>query len=105
MGIDRTSKLDVTSRLDRTQARKLLSEILNKKGMDNVFSSRHCKEELEKDNMTMCDVFNVLHAGHIYHDAEWIDVNWRYRVETKKMLVVIAFKNPDTIWCITAWRK
>lgn len=73
--------------------------------MDNLLSSRHCKEELKKDNMTMFDVFNVLHAGHIYHDAEWINESWRYRVETKKMLVVIAFKNPDTIWCVTAWRK
>lgn len=103
--IDRSSKLDVTSRLDRTQARKLLSEILNKSGTDNVLSSKHCKEELRKDSMTMLDVFNILHGGQIYHDAEWIHESWRYRVETKKMLVVITFKKPDIVYCITAWRK
>lgn len=90
MGIDITSKLDVTSRLDRTQARKLLSEILNKGGEKKILFTEHCRQELRNDNMTFFDVFNVLTAGQIYMDAELINETYRYRIETGKMLVVIV---------------
>lgn len=105
MTIDKTSKLDVTSRLGRTQAKKLLAEILNRSGSNKISFSKHCLEELKNDDLTTVDVFNVLKAGQIYKDPEFIDGAYRYRVETNNMLVVISFLSPDFIRCITAWRK
>lgn len=105
MPIDKISKVDVTSRLGRTQARKILTEILNRSGISKIAFSRHCEEELKKDHLTTLDIFNVLKAGQIYEEAEWIHGTYRYRVETNNILVVVTFFNPDLIWCVTAWRK
>lgn len=104
MTIDFRSKLDVTSRLNRTQARKLLTEILNKE-LNKVSFSKHCRHELRNDNLTTVDVLNTLKAGFINVDPEYVNETYRYRVETSKMIVVIAFIQPDFIRCVTAWRK
>ncbi len=105
MKIDKTSSIDITSRLHRTQARKILAEILNKSGISRISFTRHCEEELKKDFLTTVDVFNVLKAGQIYEDPEWINDSYRYRVETNKITVVISFVSPGSVWCVTAWRK
>lgn len=105
MSIDISSKIDITSRLSRNQARKLLSEILNKTGSNKISFIRHCREELENDHLTTVDVLNVLKAGSIRNDPEFENGTYRYRVETERMLVVISFIAPDFIRCVTAWRK
>lgn len=103
--IDKTSIIDIISRLERNQARKILSAILNRYGLSKISFTRHCLEELQKDNMTVVDVFNVLKRGQIFKDPEWTKGTYRYRVETSIMLVVIGFSPPDCVRCVTAWRK
>ena len=40
-----------------------------------------------------------------YTDAEMQKGTWRYRVETNKVIVVIAFRASNYIRIVTAWRK
>lgn len=103
--IDLTSKIDIKSRPDRNQARKILSQILNERADIRISFSKHCREELKNDCLTTVDVFNVLKAGFIKTDPEEVKGTYRYRVETERIVVIIAFLEPDWIRCITAWRK
>ncbi len=105
VNIDLKSNIDVTSKLDRNQARKLLSRILNESSDSRISFSKHCREELKNDYLTTVDVFNVLKAGFIKIDPEEVKGTYRYRVETAKITVVVTFPQPDWIRCITAWRK
>jgi hypothetical protein len=57
----------------------------------------------ERD-MTVGDVINVLHQGKILTDGEFERGQWRYRVQTLKMTVVIAFNNPSHVRGVTCWR-
>lgn len=104
MPIDFKSSLDVESRLSASQAQKLLKQILNK-SEHYVSIRKHCLEEMKSDNLTSVDIINVLHGGRIYDEPELEKGTYRYRVETDKILVVIAFSKPNFIRCVTAWRK
>lgn len=97
------SNIDLESRLDRTQARKVLSKILA--GDPSCFSyGQHFRERMAERNMIMGDVLNVLHQGRIERDAEFENGQWRFQVSTYKMTVVISFANPNKIRLITCWR-
>jgi len=102
--VDFKSSIDILSRLNRVQARKLLSEILNA-DTNAISLSKHCRKELAHDNLTTVDLLNVLKAGLIYTDPELVNGTYRYRVETEKIIVVITFMHQNCIRCITAWRK
>ncbi len=102
--LDMESNIDLESRLNRGQARKLLSELLSKN--PNCYSyGGHFKERLIERKMIMGDIINVLHKGKIFDDAEFENGQWRYRISTSKMTVVIAFNNPTSIRLITCWRE
>lgn len=103
--IDIKSRIDITSRLSPNQARKILTAILNRIGVSQVFFTKHCREEMQNDFLAMGDIINVLMAGYIYEEPEFIAGTYRYRVETSKILVVFIFEKPANIRCITAWRK
>lgn len=105
MGIDRKHKLDVTSRLDPNQARKWLAEVLNLYGVKVASLSTHCQQEMLNDHLIPEDVFQVLRDGNIYNFPEFENGSYRYRVETQKIVVVIIFKEPNIVRCITTWRK
>lgn len=105
MDIDVTSRFDIELKLGPNQARKILTEILNRAGTSKITFSRHCREEMKDDSLTTVDVFNVLKAGRVYDDPEWVHETYRYRVETDTIIVVIAFGHPSYVRCITAWRK
>lgn len=105
MNIDVTSRMDIESKLSPNQARKILTEILNRAGTSKITFSRHCRDEMKKDSLTTVDVFNVLKAGLIYEEPEWTRGTYRYRVETDRIIVVIAFSQSHYVRCITAWRK
>lgn len=98
------SSIDLESRLGKVQARKLLTEFLAKN--PNFFSyGSYFKGRMAERKLIMSDVINVLHKGHILKDAEWENGQWRYRVETDRIIVVIAFANPSHIRGVTCWRK
>ena len=50
------------------------------------------------------DAVNVLRAG-IVDPAEFDKGCWRYRVRTRLMVVVIAFRSETEIRVVTAWRE
>lgn len=102
--IDLESRVDVTSRLGKAQARKALSEIFN--ADPNFISfSKHGLKQMNKRSLTTVDVINVLKAGMIMDDPELENGSWRYRVQTQKITVVIAFRRPNHVTVVTAWRN
>jgi hypothetical protein len=100
---DLKSLIDVTSRLSPGQARKIISAILNNNS--NLISfTKHAREQMFDRNLKTGDVLNVLKAGKIWQDPELVNESFRYRVCTLKITVVIAFRKPNNIVVITAWR-
>jgi hypothetical protein len=60
---------------------------------------------MDEDNLKTGDVLNVLKAGKIYDNPEFENGSSRYRVETHRIIVVIAFRRPNHVVVITTWRK
>ncbi len=98
------SIVNIESRLGRQQAKKTLAEVLQK-NPHCISLTKHCREQMQKRNMIVGDLINVLHGGQIVCDPEFEHEEWRYRIETEKMVIVISFHKPANVRCITAWRK
>ena len=98
-------RIDVKSRLDKAQARKLLAKIFGSKRDGTISFGRHAKERMKERNLGTNDIFNVLSEGQIYHDPENKKGSWRYRVETNKIAVIFVFRDIDGIAIVTTWRK
>lgn len=65
--------------------------------------SRHALEELGKDEMSTIDAVNVLRGG-VVRPGEYERGTWRYRVQTGRMTVVVAFKSKIELVVVTAWK-
>lgn len=102
--IDVGARVDVTSRLSKAQAKKVLSEIFNS-DPNLVSYSGHCRMRMSTRELSTGDILNVLKAGKIHGDPEFENGSWRYRVETNKFVTVIAFRKPNHVVVVTAWRK
>lgn len=102
--IDLKSKIDVTSEMNKVQARKVLFEIFNT-DQSLISFSKHGLVSLDKCNLKTGDVLNVLMAGKIKGDPEFEHGSYRYRVETNKITVIIAFRKPNHVVVVTAWRN
>lgn len=101
--VDLKSIIDVTSRLSPGQARKVLAEIFNHN--PNLISfTKHAHKQMSERDLKSGDVLNVLKAGKIFSDPEYENGSFRYRVQTKKMIVVVAFRKPNHVIVVTAWR-
>lgn len=55
------------------------------------------------DDLTTVDCENILHGG-VVRPAEFGKPSWRYRVETQRMAIVVAFRSSEELVVITAWR-
>jgi len=102
--VDLKSVIDVTSRLSNTRARKLLAEIFNV-NPNFISYTKHAFEQMSEDDLKTGDILNVLKAGKIYNDPEFENGSYRYRVETRNIVVVIAFRKRNYVVVITTWRK
>lgn len=90
-------------KLSRNEARKLLSAFLVKGA---VTFTTHAKKRMVDHDMTAVDVANVLRCGKILSEAECEGDEWRYRLETDRMVVVVAiYEERSEVRIITAWRK
>jgi len=69
---------------------------------EDVRWTRHAVRELEKDDLETPDALNVLRAG-VVDPAEWENGEWRYRVRTSRMVVVVAFVEGG-MRIVTGWR-
>ncbi|HSK02682.1 MAG TPA: DUF4258 domain-containing protein [Kofleriaceae bacterium] len=65
--------------------------------------SKHAYEEMAKDDLTEVDVRNTLRAG-VARPGELEKGSWRYRVETSRLVAVIAFRSETHAVVVTAWR-
>ena len=101
--IDLKSKIDVTSRMSPSQARKILSEMLNRASHFISFT-KHARQQMVERDLRAGDVLNVLKAGNIWNEPEFENGSFRYKVSTSKIIVVIAFRKAKNIVIITAWR-
>jgi len=66
--------------------------------------SKHAKEEMLDDDLTTVDCENVLRGG-VVRPGEFENGTWRYRVETSKITVVVAFRSERELVVVTAWRS
>lgn len=82
-------------------ARSLLRRILQ----DGRFTySKHSRDEILADDLTTVDCENVLRGG-VVRPAEYEHGSWRYRVETARITVVVAFRSETELVVVTAWRE
>jgi hypothetical protein len=91
-------------RLSKNQARKWVSSIRVK---GQVALWPHCIAELTNDGLEATDVDNVLRCGKIHEEPEPEGKHgeWRYRVHTQRMCVVVQFETETELSVATAWRK
>lgn len=85
---------------DEMQCRQLIRRIL-KDG--SLGFSTHAHEEMEKDGLAEIDVVNVL-RGSFPGPGEFENGSWRYRVQTRQIAVVVAFRSETYLRVVTAWR-
>jgi len=87
---------------DPNDAKERIRELLSQ---GRIFYSRpHALERLRERNITMVDCENVLRGGSVgegYKEGG----NWRYKVSTNNMEVVVQFLPYNQLMIITAWRK
>lgn len=81
-------------------ARKLIREIV---ATGKVSYSQHAKKEMANDGLEITDVVNVLRGGWV-EPAEEERGTYRYRVCTRRMCVVVAFRSETELRVVTAWR-
>ena len=94
-------------RLGRNETRKQISKIMIQYP-GNVRFSRHAIQELESDSLTPTDALNVLKSpdARINKEGEWENGNYRYRLETAHLMVVVGFWNDGTgLNVVTTWDK
>jgi len=96
------SRVDIDNKLARDQVRKLIGPIL-REGRFSI--SKHAREQMAKRNLIDNDVINVLRCGNIHDEGELEKGSWRYRVETGRMIVVVAFRSTEALVVVSAWRK
>jgi len=84
------------------EAKKLIRSIL-KDGFV-TYSQPHAMERLEKHGMSTTDCINILRGGTV-EEAEREYGEWRYRVHTGKMTVIVRFEDETELMIVTAWRK
>jgi hypothetical protein len=82
-------------------AKKLAREIAEN-GVIEI--SGHALEEMANDELQTTDCLNLLRAG-VCEAPEYINGEWRYRVGTSRICVVIAFISETRLRVVTAWRK
>jgi hypothetical protein len=58
---------------------------------------------MSKDSLTELDVTNTLRGG-VVQPCEWENGEYRYRVLTSKIAVVISFASETLLVIVTAWR-
>lgn len=81
-------------------AKKLAREIAE---LGDVQFSHHAIKEMKKDDLHTTDCLNLLRGG-VYESPEFINGEWRYRITTQRMCVVIAFASDTRLRVVTAWR-
>lgn len=81
-------------------AKRLIRQILQS---GRFAYTKHATNELLADDLTTVDCENVLRGG-VVRPGEYEHGTWRYRVETSRVIVVVAFRSENEFVIVTAWR-
>ena len=81
-------------------AKRLAREIVEN---GEVIFSGHAQEEMSDDGLETTDCLNLIRGG-VYEPAELIKGEWRYRITTQRICVVVAFASMTRLRVVTAWR-
>jgi hypothetical protein len=103
--VDFRSSIDVSTALASGDVRLLIRTILER--AEVVSFSSHALDELAKDDLSTVDAVNVLRCWR-YMDVAEQDMRtgeWKYRIHTELMGVVVKFRSVAQIHVITVWRK
>jgi hypothetical protein len=98
-------------RLSRPEALKLVRKCLHAGGA--IIPTRHFREELENEKLTLPDALHVIRTGQIISEPE-PDIKtgaWKYRIEGKEpdgkwLVIVFCFEEIETVetaLLITVW--
>ena len=80
-----------------TDVRKLIRRLLDEGKFVPPGARSHARKETDKDGLTDVDAVNVLRGG-VVRDREFDNGSWRHRVETQRMVFVVAFDpEPETM--------
>lgn len=98
--------------LTQVFAKALLRRLMEEGKFVAPSARSHARKEMNNDRLTDVDLVNVLRGGTV-EPPEWENGEWRYRVRTSRMTVVVAF-DPDPeeaesgdeieLCIVTAWR-
>ncbi len=69
-----------------------------------VVFSAHANGEMKNDKLDSTDCVNVLRGGSV-NPAEFINNEWRYRISTPRITVVVAFDSGVRLRVVTVWRN
>ena len=69
-----------------------------------TYSQPHAEEQMRKRRISTVDCVNVLRGG-VVGEGEFENGEWRYRVSTPKMCVVIRFESESLLEVVSAWRE
>lgn len=95
--------MDVTGPLKAKQARDLARSIeRSPEGRVRILEA-HNALRMKQRGVSEADVRNVIRFGIVYEDG-CENGTWRYRFETRKFRVVIAFRSETTLVVITVMR-
>jgi uncharacterized protein DUF4258 len=86
--------------LSNQEGQKRAREILNS---GTVFFAPHAQKAMADDGLTTVDVENVLRAGWV-EMSEYENGEWRYRVRTNRIAVIVAFESETELTVVTVWR-
>lgn len=81
-------------------AKRLAREIMEN---GTFVVSGHAIQEMKNDELETTDCLNLLRAG-VYEPPESINGEWRYRVSSQRICVVITFVSDTRLRVVTAWR-
>lgn len=86
--------------LKPADAKPLFREIMEK-GVVSV--SPHAAKAMEDDCLQTTDCLNLLRAG-VVEVPELINDEWRYRISTAQICIVVTLVSPTRLRVVTAWR-
>ena len=88
--------------LDPPVARQLIRTLIE---VGKVTFSAHATARMVECDMSLVDCHNVLRGGRVMGDLTAFERGtWRYRVETSRMAVVVAFEGEQLLRIVTAFR-
>jgi len=86
--------------LSNQEAQKRAREVL-KSG--TVFFTPHAQRAMTDDGLTAVDIENVLRPGWV-EMSEYENGEWRYRVRTNRIALIVAFASETELTVVTVWR-